>query len=292
MNKINPLLLFSVIALLCSCSEYIILPQYVSVEKLNALEAGMSKEAVSASLSVDPYDAFHSTENGCELYSYKYLHRFQAINPDNVTQKGALRNNIVVYDDESDAFLYFEDGKLKDLIVANAKVDHKFVSDLITSCNGPISGCTSMAALNYNSSAIIDDGNCRYCPCDYYKNPNYDPNNDCEEECLTSVVDALDVEAGVVQKDDCSMCDLIKAADGSVNISVSTVAPWETPSQNISNKNNTLLPQGVSKENGKSKKLTKLEKGLEKSQAKDAKKGKESKKTLLLKASIEKLMSN
>jgi hypothetical protein len=297
MNKITPLLLFSVIALLGSCSEYVILPQYVSVEKLNALEAGMSKEAVSVSLSVDPYDAFHSTENGCELYSYKYLHRFQEINPQNLNEKGALRNNIIVYDDESDAFLYFEDGKLKDLIVTDAKVDHKFVSNLITTCNGPVSGCTSMDALNYNTSAIIDDGTCRYCPCDYYKNPNYDPNNECEEECITSVT-----ETEATQKDECSICDLIKGADGSVNISVSTVAPWET-SQNVSNnnnivsnRNNTSVPQGDgnvksdSKKQAKSSnKLAKLEELLKKSQAKDAKTGIESKRTLLLKNSIEKL---
>jgi hypothetical protein len=264
MNKITPLLLFSVIALLGSCSEYVILPQYVSVEKLNALEAGMSKEAVSVSLSVDPYDAFHSTENGCELYSYKYLHRFQEINPQNLNEKGALRNNIIVYDDESDAFLYFEDGKLKDLIVTDAKVDHKFVSNLITTCNGPVSGCTSMDALNYNTSAII--------------------------------------ETEATQKDECSICDLIKGADGSVNISVSTVAPWET-SQNVSNnnnivsnRNNTSVPQGDgnvksdSKKQAKSsKKLAKLEELLKKSQAKDAKTGIESKRTLLLKNSIEKL---
>ena len=134
MKNLNQLLFIATIMVMCSCSEYVIIPQYVSVEKLNSLSSGMSKEEVSNSLSVQPYEAYHSTENGCELYGYKYLHRFQEINPKNKHERGALRNNVLRYQDESDAFLYFENGKLKDLIVADAKVDHEFVGEMIAAC--------------------------------------------------------------------------------------------------------------------------------------------------------------
>ena len=294
MNKLAQILIFSATVLLCSCSEYVIVPQYVSVEKLNSLEAGMTKEAVKSSLDVDPYDAYHSTENGCELYSYKYLHRFQEIKPENKHERGALRNNVLVYAGESDAFLYFEDGLLKDLVIANAQVDHKFVSDLIESCNGPVSGCTDYDATNYNSSAIIDDGSCEYCPCGYYKNPNYNPNNECEEQCIQEEV--------AEEEEDCSICDIVKGTDGNINISVNTTAPWDGSNQVVNaplitnNKNNkgnkTNNSQGESSKKGKvSKKLDKLKAELEKSKARDAKTGTTSKKTILLEKSIDKLQN-
>lgn len=298
MNKLAQILIFSATVLLCSCSEYVIVPQYVSVEKLNSLEAGMTKETVKSSLNVDPYDAYHSTENGCELYSYKYLHRFQEIKPENKHERGALRNNVLVYSDESDAFLYFEEGLLKDLVIADAKVDHQFVSDLIESCNGPVSGCTDYDATNYNSSAIIDDGSCEYCPCGYYKNQDYNPRNECEEQCIQEEVDE--------EEEDCSICDIVKGTDGNINISVNTTAPWDgtnqvvndAPSNSNNDKNNkgnkSDNSQGDASKKGKdkgSKKLDKLKAELEKSKERDAKTGTTSKKTILLEKSIEKLQN-
>ena len=29
-----------------------------------------------------------------------------------------------------------------------------------------------------------DDGSCEFCPCDYYKNPDYDAERQCGEQCL------------------------------------------------------------------------------------------------------------
>jgi len=298
MKKFTQLIILSGMVLMCSCSEYVLVPQYVSVEKLNALEAGMSKEAVSAALSVAPYDAYHSTENGCELYSFKYLHRYQEINPRNKTQRGALRNNVTVYDDENDAFLYFENGLLRNLIIAGAKVDHDFVSDLITACNGPVSGCTDSNALNFNDNAIIDDSSCEYCPCDYVKNPNYNINNECEEECIPVGTDETD------NTEDCSLCDVINGSNENVTINISTSAPWGNSSGNQSG--NTSGNIAISSHNnspantkgGGSKKLDKLNKNLEKLQAeleasktRDSKKGKKSKRTELLELSIEKIES-
>ena len=60
-------------AALCSCSEYVLIPQYSTVEKLNSLKSGMTKQEVTNTLNLKPYEAYHSTENGCELFGYKYL---------------------------------------------------------------------------------------------------------------------------------------------------------------------------------------------------------------------------
>ena len=101
-----------VMFLASSCSEYKTLPQYVSVEKLNNLTPGMNKLSVANTLGVQPYDAFHATESGCELYSYKYLHRKQEVNPDRAEDPGSLRGNTPVYEDMNDVYIFFESGEL------------------------------------------------------------------------------------------------------------------------------------------------------------------------------------
>jgi len=299
MKHLSKLFFLAIVIVMSSCSEYVIVPQYVSVEKLNALKSGMSKDQVSDNLSVEPYDAYHSTENGCELYSFKYLHKYQEINPKNETQKGALRNNVIVYADENDAFLYFEDGLLKNLIIAGGKVDNDFVSDLITACNGPVSGCDDDTALNFNANAIINDGSCQYCPCDYIKNPNYNSNNTCEEECLPTT--SNEEVAAVAADDDCSLCDIIKGSDGNVTINVSTSENFGSTVQNSSNNtvNNrqskgtpTKDKKGEAKKTKKLEdKLDKLRSELDKSKKADSKKGVKSKRTELLEISIDKLTS-
>ena len=66
MNRLLTLMGGLVILATVGCSEYTTVPQYVSVEKLNQLDAGMDKAAVSKALGALPYDAFHSTESGCD----------------------------------------------------------------------------------------------------------------------------------------------------------------------------------------------------------------------------------
>ena len=305
-KNLNQLFFFiATIFLMCSCSEYVIVPQYASVEKLNSLTSGMSKDEVSQNLSVEPYEAYHSTENGCELYGYKYLHKFQEINPKNKHNRGALKGNPPRYQDESDAFLYFENGKLKDLIVADATVDHEFIDEMIASCNGPVSGCTDASALNYNPDAIINNGSCEFCPCDYYKNPNYDSNKECEEQCIP--VDNGDADnngdGDGDEAEDCSLCDIVSAANGNVNINIKSSLDSSPNTNNSkrnnkknidvdldSNKNNSGKKSGNSSKSSKiEKQIKKLEEKLEKSQESDSKKGVKSKKTQLLETAIEKL---
>ena len=303
-KNINQLFFFiATIFLMCSCSEYVIVPQYASVEKLNSLTSGMSKDEVSQNLSVEPYEAYHSTENGCELYGYKYLHKFQEINPKNKHNRGALKGNPPRYDDESDAFLYFENGKLKDLIVADANVNHEFVDEMIASCNGPISGCTDSSALNYNPDAIINDGSCEFCPCDYYKNPNYDSNKECEEQCIPVDNGDADNDGDGDEAEDCSLCDIVSAANGNVNINIKSSLD-SSPNTNNSKRNNKKNidvdldsnKNNSGKKSGKSSKLSKREKQikkfeekLKKSQESDSKKGGKSMKTQFYETSLEKL---
>ncbi len=296
---------------LCSCSEYVLIPQYSTVEKLNSLKSGMTKQEVTTILNLKPYEAYHSTENGCELYGYKYLHKYQEINPDNLNSKGALRDNIGVYDDEGDAFAYFEDGKLKDIIIASAEVDHEFVAELISACNGPISGCTDADALNFNEEAVIDDNSCTYCPCNYYINPLYDENSDCEEQCLP-----IEEEEEEEEKEEnssstetaCTLCDVVQAANGQVNINIKSGGEisYDTGNTNISKNgesskggNNIKKKENTKKSKSKKnkssddsnqkiqKKIDQLEEKLAKSEKKDSKKGVESKRTQLLRKSIE-----
>ena len=295
----------------CSCSEYVLIPQYSTVEKLNSLKSGMTKQEVTNTLNLKPYEAYHSTENGCELFGYKYLHKYQEINPENVNAKGALRDNIGVYDDEGDAFAYFEDGILKDIIIASAEVDHEFVAELISACNGPISGCTDLEALNFNKDAVIDDNSCTYCPCNYYANPLYDENSDCEEQCLPIEEEEEEVEEennSSSEENACTLCDVVQAANGQVNINIKSGGEISSNTGNINISNN----DGSSKRNDNDKKkennkktktnnetssdnsnlkiqkqIDKLEEKLAKSEEKDSKKGVESKRTQLLRRSIE-----
>tara|TARA_B100000497_G_C7522719_1_gene317532 strand:- start:237 stop:806 length:570 start_codon:yes stop_codon:yes gene_type:complete len=65
------------------------------------------------------------------------------------------------------------------------------------SCEYPfveILGCTDSTAANYYSQANTDDNSCVYCPCDYIKNPSYDPKKPCNEVCILDP--ALDFVVG------------------------------------------------------------------------------------------------
>ena len=126
----------------------------------------------------------HGTESGCELYSYKYLHRKQEVNPERKEDPESLRGNTPVYEDMNDVYIFFESGELSRVMTDNAATNNDFVMSLEQSCEGPIYGCTDEEALNYNEDAQEDDGSCEFCPCDYYKNPDYDAERQCGEQCL------------------------------------------------------------------------------------------------------------
>jgi hypothetical protein len=154
-----------------------------------------------------------------------------------------------------------------------------------------------MSALNYDESATKDNGTCDYCPCDFMKNPDYDPIRNCGEKCIPIDGDDSNSDGsnshGSSSDDDCSICDIVKNAGANTTINVSTVAPWSSnKNSSTSNASNAKVNNAKSKANKKTgldKKISKLTDALEKSKAKDAKKGKVTKKTKLLQKAVDKL---
>jgi hypothetical protein len=92
--------------------------------------------------------------------------------------------------------------------------DVEKVSDLCTEKG--LRGCTDPMSINYNPDAIVSDGSCEYCPCNYIKNPNFNPNqavSECNSKC---------VPADGGKKDDkgCSNCDIIEKLSNSANVNL------------------------------------------------------------------------
>lgn len=307
-----------VMFLATSCSEYKTLPQYVSVEKLNNLTPGMNKTSVANTLGVQPYDAYHGTESGCELYSYKYLHRKQEIDPERKEDPGSLRGNTPVYEDMNDVYIFFENGELSRVMTDNAATNKDFVATLEQACEGPVYGCTDQEALNYNEDAQEDDGSCEFCPCDYYKNPDYDAERQCGEQCLP-YDDGSEDDEDEEDEEECSLCDVVQNATGEVtlNINASSMTTGGSSAKSSSRFGNAAPAParpavGNSGKSGKkksvdlpsitrdapgasdlsrsrNKKLENLKAQLAKSEEKDAKRGKESRQTKLIKKAIEKI---
>jgi hypothetical protein len=252
---------------------------------VNSLENGMTKNRVANAMSIDPFDVYHGLENGCELYSYKYALNDQKIDPKLKNRKEGLSGNQDHYTQPKDVYVYFENNQLVDVITdlgLKFKTDlEDFGNQLEGSCAGPVSGCTDMSALNYDESATKDNGTCDYCPCDFMKNPDYDPIRNCGEKCIPIDGDDSNSDGsnshGSSSDDDCSICDIVKNAGANTTINVSTVAPWSSnKNSSTSNASNAKVNNAKSKANKKTgldKKISKLTDALEKSKAKDAKKG-------------------
>ena len=292
LNKI--ILLFVGLLFITSCSEKIILPQYVTVDKINSLSSGMTKKNVASKMKIAPFDAYHSLQDGCELYSYKYVLQDQKIDPEFKNKKEGLSGNREHYTQPKDVYVYFENDKLVNIITdLGLKVNsdlEDFGNLLESSCAGPVSGCTDISALNFDEAATKDDGSCEYCPCDFIKNPDYDPVRNCGEKCIPlknvgKNGNSSDSNGGL-NEDDCSICDIVKNAGANTTINVSTVAPWSGNSSSKAINNNS---KSKVKKSSSEKKLEKLNKSLEKSKAKDEKKGKVSKKTKILQKAVDKL---
>ena len=291
MKNINKIImLFVGLLFITSCSEKIILPQYVTVDKINSLSNGMTKKNVASKMKIAPFDAYHSLQSGCELYSYKYVLQDQKIDPEFKNRKEGLSGNREHYTQPKDVYVYFENDKLVDIITdLGLKVNSDFEDFgnlLESSCSGPVSGCTDLSALNFNEAATKDDGTCEYCPCDFKKNPDYDPIRNCGEKCIPVNNSSSAGSDGGINDDDCSICDIVKNAGANTTINVSTVAPWST---NNSSKLTNNTSSSKVKKSSSQKKLDKLTKSLEKSKAKDEKKGKVSKKTKILQRAVDKL---
>jgi hypothetical protein len=282
---------FSLLLIVSSCSDRITIPQYVTVEKINSLQNGMSKTVVANKMGVAPFDAYHALESGCELYSYKYVLKDQKIRPEDSDRRAGLKGNQDYFAHPKNVYVYFENNKLVDIITDlgleyGTDLD-AFGNTLESSCDGPISGCTDVEALNYNKGANADDGSCKYCPCDQIKNPDYDSVRKCGDQCIS-----INQSKSTSEEDDCSICDIVKNASSNTTINITTVAPWEGTNQSSRNKTSNSESNSNDKKLASiDNKIAKLNKALSKSKVKDIKKGKVSKKTKLLKKALEKLQT-
>jgi len=300
-NIKNILYFFTLLLFVSSCAvivpDRITLEQYVTVEKINALQNGMSKTDVAKKMDIAPFDAYHALNSGCELYSYKYVLNDQKIRPADKDKRSALKGNQAHYTQPKNVYVYFKNNKLVDVITDlglgyGTDLDD-FSNKLESACAGPISGCTDAGALNYNKDATKDNGSCEYCPCDQMRNPEYDPIRKCGDICIPIEEEGGDNSDGSGNgnggDDDCSICDIVKNAGANTTINVSTVAPWVGGSNSSNNSNSNANSKGDKKQSGPEKRMAKLNKALEKSKAKDGKKGKVSKKTKILQKAVDKL---
>ena len=228
MKRIVYLLFLALIV--TSCSKQVVKvaqnnhePYYVTVKQLNVLEIGMTKNQVSKKLSVPPYDVFHSLENGCELYSYRYKHKDHEVNPKEVETKNGLNGGQDYYPNKAagDVFLYFKDNQLVDLVTESYQTYTDFGKTLEPLCSiESIEVCMDVNAINYNENAKFDNNSCEYCPCDFVKNPDYDENCSNSKKCVSILKLEKDKEAEFDAKlkklekisqisDSCTFCDLI-----------------------------------------------------------------------------------
>jgi len=225
----------AVLFLISSCSKQILeigqtdmQPHYVTVKQLISLENGMSKQAVAKTLNVPPFEVYHSLENGCEVYGYIYDHKYQKVNSKDIESRSGLNGGTAYFKKKNKnpltVRLYFKNNKLVDLITDTGE---SFVDlfgkslELELMCSSEsIKGCMDSGALNFNAKAIIDNNSCKYCPCDFVKNPNYDDKCSNSQKCISIVelernkAQEFDKKLKLLEKitklsDSCEFCDLI-----------------------------------------------------------------------------------
>jgi len=225
----------AVLFLISSCSKQVleigqidIQPHYVTVKQLVSLENGMSKQAVAKTLNVPPFEVYHSLENGCEAYGYIYDYKYQQVHPKDVESRNGLNGGAAYFHKKSKnplmVRLYFKNNKLVDLITDTGEgfVDLFGKSlELELMCSSEsIKGCMDPGALNFNAKALIDNNSCKYCPCDFVKNPNYDDKCANSKKCISVVeleknkAEEFDKKLKLLEKitklsDSCEFCDLI-----------------------------------------------------------------------------------
>lgn len=193
----------------------------ISVNDLMNLKKGMTKDEVLVATKLFPYEIYHNIDN-CEIHIYNYSNLLREFEADLQHKKAGLKTGEDIYSNErKQVLLYYREGLLDNVITEQAKSSvvndvlcfNKTVSEACNtdetfikcvgctdetainynesanlddgSCKYPaVIGCTDPEALNYNADAIEDNASCEYCPCDYKPNPNYDPKRNCEERCI------------------------------------------------------------------------------------------------------------
>jgi hypothetical protein len=221
-----------------SCKS-VTVPMYVSSGELSSLNTGMTKEEAKAKLgNLSPYDILVAEQSGCELHQYKYKRPAKKISASIIDKSEGLTEGSKIYVDESDAYLVYKNGKLETVLTNIGKKDAvNLLSDISSAqiiCNeAGLKGCTDPSSLSYNPNAIVDDGSCKYCPCGFENNPNFNPKrpeSDCNQKCIKIKKDE-DADASADSKGEdkgCSNCDLVdKLSKSNSNITINLKLPEE-----------------------------------------------------------------
>ncbi len=207
-------------------TRFVLLPNYVSSVDLANLTIGSTKAQVKQTLgSVFPFDIM-SGGGACEVHLYKYKTPAKLNTSYEEARAVGLTSGVQQYVDESDAVIVYKDGKLQSMITNIGKRDlDKLINDL-TKINDiceekGLRGCTDPMSLNYNPDAIVSDGACEYCPCEYIKNPNFNsmqPVSECNSKCIS--IANHDAGNGQVSCSNCEIIDKLTASKATINVNL------------------------------------------------------------------------
>jgi hypothetical protein len=182
-----------------SCITFKTVPNFVSSKELAALTIGTSKAQVKINLgNTSPYDILAGWSQDCEVHQYKYKKSSHKLRKKEETLESGLSSGKLQYDKPEDAYLVYKNGKLSTLITDAGKKDLESLMDDVVGVKNACSekglaGCMDPESINYNKDAVISDGNCEYCPCDFVKNPNYDKNKPAAS-CQTNNLKCIPVK--------------------------------------------------------------------------------------------------
>ena len=227
------ILLFLPLLVLMSCKTMINIPNYVTSKELASLTIGSTKQEVRTALgNTNPFDILTGWSQGCEIHHYKYKHAKIECSASEADQASGLTVGRKLYDpNEGNAYLIYKYGKLNAVFTDVGKAELmqliKDISRMEDVCSEKgLRGCTDPESLNYNEDAVISDGSCEYCPCNYVKNPNYNkkrPVSDCNTKCIP--VEKPKTEE---PKKECTKCDIIeKLSTGKAGVNVNLNIPEE-----------------------------------------------------------------
>ena len=233
MKKIT--LIMITVLFLNSCITFKTVPNFVSSKELAALTIGTSKAQVKINLgNTSPYDILAGWSQDCEVHQYKYKKSSHKLSAKNQSLESGLSSGQLQYDKPEDAYLVYKNGKLSTLITDAGKKDLESLMDDVVAVKNAcsekgLSGCMDPESINYNKDAVVSDGNCEYCPCDFVKNPNYDKNKPAAS-CQTNNLKCIPVKkpgdnavkklVEVEKKKECTDCDIIERIASNPNAKI------------------------------------------------------------------------